>query len=993
MINLLNKGSKSKKMSEGKVAQMDEVCSKCGGIKAKNNILLVCEYKHCLKSIHDNCNNNPVLIDGSSKFVCEDHRKNFEEEMANNLEKSKISKSPLNPDMTNQDDDEQIEEISSIQANGTTHVTKRKPSHRPVHYDCATCKDKEASTSTNVVTCLGCHKTFHLSCQQAFGELSVMNNIIMCHICNPLNYYKNDVNSIDDTVVSPPPSKNKLKQRRTIQPERSDYKKQNPNKNTKFPERNLNSKKIHFNSNDETNESETSTEGQKYRHSTPARNQHNSHKFQENSTHNKITNAAKNRNSVLPPAFEIDKSSSQKNNKSDMEKMMSPMIAFLQKTSLTQLPQVNENVLAWDSFYRTYLETRDFFSTCENLNRVIVALQNDEVKKIGGHSLYNMDNFEDALLNIDSRLKKKDSALLNRANHLRECKKPRDDDYQGQLDIMDKIIDFQNLIVTNNDKTYNYDHKFMLELIGKFPINMYNKWITMCADLKKKNKGLNFGNLAFLMRKELSHIELKRDDKKILEGITNENKKTITKPKLKNDTNEEMWLNHASENYDETSENQRLNYNSKEKLPLSPELVCWKHNNANHKYSKCKLLWELNGRTVKAMAQEANRCTICGMKKHDPCPAEIHLKCQTEGCNEKHHALYCEKRIGDRERRNGNQINLMHFAEELNHRNKEEEVSEDEQEEEYQHYMTTENYSPVNNHTELNEENNGNSNPLIVNKSDNVILGCLVVKLENNKPITLLIDSGSSISTIEESIADELGCKGPNVPLKIKWSGGQQRVDLNSRMVEIALSNMDNPNIKEIMHFRTDSKLMIGNQKFIAQEFYDKFPHLKNLKLHDYDKIDGILGINNFNLIANSKIIKNEENKQVIGVTTHLGDYVIAVKYSTKFIYDELMKNIKSKENLCKRPETKQPKSDKLENISYQSSKQNKEMIKEENLPNLNISKGKQTDNNFSKNWKKRLRRSNKTIDEPVPTTSFQQEKALLQRETDPFDLYVEYNY
>lgn len=105
------------------------------------------------------------------------------------------------------------------------------------------------------------------------------------------------------------------------------------------------------------------------------------------------------------------------------------------------------------------------------------------------------------------------------------------------------------------DTTYNYDHKFMLELIRKFPMNIYNKWISMCADLKSKNRSLNFGNLAFVLTKELPHIELKCDEKKIYENMVEENKKPYFKPKPKNDNNEEMWLNHASENYEETAEN------------------------------------------------------------------------------------------------------------------------------------------------------------------------------------------------------------------------------------------------------------------------------------------------------------------------------------------------------------------------------------------------------------------------------------------------------
>ncbi|KAL7015394.1 hypothetical protein ACKWTF_016426 [Chironomus riparius] len=80
---------------------------------------------------------------------------------------------------------------------------------------------------------------------------------------------------------------------------------------------------------------------------------------------------------------------------------------FLQKSSLKDLPIVKESVLAWDSFYWAYNETKDHFSVSENLRRVQEALRNSEVKQIGGHFLYDLNKFEEALKEIDRRLAKK----------------------------------------------------------------------------------------------------------------------------------------------------------------------------------------------------------------------------------------------------------------------------------------------------------------------------------------------------------------------------------------------------------------------------------------------------------------------------------------------------------------------------------------------------------------------------------------------------------
>lgn len=47
---------------------------------------------------------------------------------------------------------------------------------------------------------------------------------------------------------------------------------------------------------------------------------------------------------------------------------------------------------------------------------------------------------------------------------------------------------------------------------------------------------------------------------------------------------------------------------------------CWYHKTNSHNTSRCRLLWSLSGKEVWKLAKEFGRCTVCGLKEHNPCP-------------------------------------------------------------------------------------------------------------------------------------------------------------------------------------------------------------------------------------------------------------------------------------------------------------------------------------------------------------------------------------
>jgi len=151
-----------------------------------------------------------------------------------------------------------------------------------------------------------------------------------------------------------------------------------------------------------------------------------------------------------------------------------------------------------------------------------------------------------------------------------------------------------------------------------------------------------------------------------------------------------------------------------------------------------------------------------------------------------------------------------------------------------------------------------------------------------------LIDSGSTLSLIDESIANELGLEIPNYPLN--WTGGHQRVEKDSRLVDVRLNKMDNPAFSKIIHFRTDKELKMSDQRLVVQDF-EKYKHLEGLKLHGYDKIVGIIGIENKFLFNEATTVKGTNSNEPFGIKTPLGDYLVSCKFNAEIIYNDFLNN------------------------------------------------------------------------------------------------------
>ena len=176
-------------------------------------------------------------------------------------------------------------------------------------------------------------------------------------------------------------------------------------------------------------------------------------------------------------------------------------------------------------------------------------------------------------------------------------------------------------------------------------------------------------------------------------------------------------------------------------------------------------------------------------------------------------------------------------------------------------------------------------------KSATTVLGVVSVNCQG-KTVSFLVDPGSTVSLIEESVANELRISGPEQPLNLKWSGNQGRADDKSRVIKLRCENANNK-LARNYYFHTVKDLEMYKQRFVANEF-KKFKHLENLNLKDYLDIDGVIGEDNPLFYYECEYIKGSDYREPIGVKHPLCDFIKGTKKPLKDIYDSLMNDDKS---------------------------------------------------------------------------------------------------
>ncbi|XP_062711297.1 uncharacterized protein LOC134289465 [Aedes albopictus] len=135
------------------------------------------------------------------------------------------------------------------------------------------------------------------------------------------------------------------------------------------------------------------------------------------------------------------------------------------------------------------------------------------------------------------------------------------------------------------------------------------------------------------------------------------------------------------------------------------------------------------------------------------------------------------------------------------------------------------------------------------------------------------IDDGSELTLLEDSLAEELGVKGPRTSLCLKWTGGTKRVEAESQIVDVGISSTgksEQPYMMTKVH--TIQNLQLRPQTLVLAELQQWFKHLKGLSVESYTNVCPriLIGLDNASL---GHAMKGREGKpcEPIAVKTRLG--------------------------------------------------------------------------------------------------------------------------
>lgn len=601
------------------------------------------------------------------------------------------------------------------------------------------------------------------------------------------------------------------------------------------------------------------------------------------------------------------------------------------KSENQHLHKVKEIYIDWPIFYRNYVETKNYFTANENANRVREALADCSIIKDYGVNLVNPGTCEATLARINQDLGSSDQLLIKQYHAIvNNQKRIHSNDKTELIAYIQKIINYVD-ICSYLGPNYTYAS---IETIARFtnilPPSLSEKWNHYASVKEQNNEIITLITLSSWLKSLLPGLNRMRISMQIA-STPNEVKNNAQSSEQSRKKSRPFLLNNHNELY---------NVNEIKKF-------CWLHKNSEHYPSECHILLSKSGEEVSELAKQNNICVICGRTKHDGTCFDLNKIRECSLCSRRHRQLFCYKRqvqplqSQNKETPTSNDnldlINnfpkRLHAHENLNNHedsassvnnakanlnnqfsiraNESTSTPHVDQSHLHNRLRNGDIRNPNNipyhefyinhhhNYTFVQQHNdsihyqdefkieNLNTHPKVNYKTSASLIAVVVLKLANHpEELAFLLDSGSTVSVIEESVANELKLVGYKQPLSIGWTGTTCKNDENSRLTYTIAKSMGYNSKEFLLFFHTMKNLNVRDQKFNHVEMQHLYSHLKKLNLTSYRKIVGILGTDQSWIFQFSSVTPKILNPDTpIGLRSPLGDCVVGngLPISTQF--------------------------------------------------------------------------------------------------------------
>lgn len=135
------------------------------------------------------------------------------------------------------------------------------------------------------------------------------------------------------------------------------------------------------------------------------------------------------------------------------------------------------------------------------------------------------------------------------------------------------------------------------------------------------------------------------------------------------------------------------------------------------------------------------------------------------------------------------------------------------------------------------------------------------------------LDEGSKLTLMDQDLADELQLEGVGSPLYLRWTGGTERCEDDSRIITVSIAGSFNgAKMFKLDGVRTVKELQLPRQSLDAEHMQKQYPYLRGLPIESYKhaRPQILIGLKHAHV---SLVLQCREGKleQPIAIKTRLG--------------------------------------------------------------------------------------------------------------------------
>lgn len=515
-----------------------------------------------------------------------------------------------------------------------------------------------------------------------------------------------------------------------------------------------------------------------------------------------------------------------------------------------ELPHFDGNPNQWEAFISAFENSTETcgFSNSENLGRLQKCLKGDAYTAVRSRLLHK-DSVPGVIHTLRMMYGRPEFIIETMIRDIQKTPAPKDDDLSSLIKF---AISVQNLSATiQNTGAFEHLRNPMLinSITDKLPAHLQLNWAfhkntignVTIADLG--NWLYQLADVASQVVRLPSKSSHKKQDQK---DSSNNNSNSSKGQSNQNSSKTNPFLNTQVENMSMTNDSKN------DKTRNCP--AC--NNSSCTRLANCKKFKDSSRAERWTIVKDNFLCGRCfGRHKFYRCSSES--KCTVEGCNSNHHTLLHNYDTSSEVQPTG--VTKSTGGDKSNGRKKSSQSK------------------PVtvqeSNAAGSDKKTCNSQRSTIAQRTDKFRIVPVMLHFKNKSVRDYAyLDDGSNMTTMEDSLANELELTGSPKELCVDWAFGNTHATVNSRIVSVGISGYyENAPRYKMDNVRTVKHLHLPTQS-ITTSWIDQYPHFKNIPIATYDSVKPrlLIGLQYSKLTVSMETIEGRENEPMV-CKTRLG--------------------------------------------------------------------------------------------------------------------------